>query len=99
MDVARAHTTEVLRWHVDRAMVEMPAGTELDLSPLRQEELKDQPNRIGCVGVEWLGRRRFVPAAALEADDVDAARVLKAARYAAERDVERKRREAEKEGR
>ncbi len=98
MDVAAAHTTEVLRWHIDRAMVDMQPGTVLEVSPLRPEELKDQANRIGCVGADWMGRRRYVPAYALDADDVEAARVLKAARWAAEREAERKRRDAE-EGR
>jgi hypothetical protein len=99
MDVPRAHTTEVLTWRVDRAMLDMPSGTELEVSPLRPEDTKDQENRIGCVAVEWMGRRRFVPASALAADDVEAARTLQGARAGAAREAQRKRREADKEGR
>lgn len=92
------HTREPLAWRVDGAMVDMPAGTELDATPLRQEELAGWENRIGCVAADWRGRRRFIPAGALDATDPESARLLKAARRAREAHDERERRRAERGG-
>lgn len=91
-------TTSILAWRIDGAMVDMPAGTQLDATPMRPEELSGWENRIGCVAADWMGRRRFIPASSLEALDPDGARLLRAARKAREGHEERERRKAEKDG-
>lgn len=82
-----ARTTNVLTFELERGRprVDMPKGTDLEIAPLGDGETKEWSNRIGCVSVTWLGRRRFIPAADLEALDVEAARILKGARAALRR--------------